>query len=287
MILFPLLHQCPNLEELWMPPLLSVESAAEFFNLILRYYRSIKILRLSLPRFNMQGHNNRGDDVYPSQDLLRVVNAYRSLREVQLHVKLQDEYPVIPTLLLNSGWSLEIIELGCYNPEHGIIRNPYVSTILQSCNQLKKFGIHSLGNGQSPISLRELVETNWASNQLESLSVLVSEKEFHRDGWLVESIGDNEKLQEDIAMLLFQLSMKYRAQKKYKGPIPSWLENDAMLLPFEAAVKHTDGAMSLAAWKRIRPEKPLPLCSMPQPFVPPPHFHGTVTLPVTTTANTE
>lgn len=261
MILFPLLRQCPNLEELWIPPLNSVESAAEFFDLILKKCLSIKTLRLPPPRLdNLSSQDYQG---YSSQDFLRVSTTYRGLREVELQVKLQDNYPVITTLVLNSHWSLEIIELSCYNAEHSIVPNPYVSTILQSCHRLKRLGIYGRGHGKSPISLRELVETNWASNQLESLEILVSEKDYGSKRWWVEAVEDNEQLQEDIAMLLFQLSMKYHAQKKYKGSIPSWMEIEAMLLPFEAAVHHTDGAMSLAAWKRVRPETSEPLCSMP------------------------
>ncbi|KAF9150433.1 hypothetical protein BG015_007759 [Linnemannia schmuckeri] len=270
MIIFPLLRQCPNLEELWMPILPTVDVATKFFNQILRNNLSIKILRLSPPGFN--SIISRNEQGYSSQDLLRVANTYRSLSEVELEVKLQDEYPVIPTLVLNSGWSLETIELTCYSAEHDIVRNPYVAAILQTCGRLKRLAIYVRGHGKSPISLRELVETNWASNQLESLMILVSEKEYRTNGWFAKIKEDNEQLQEDIAMLLFQLSMKYHAQKKYTGPIPAWLEIEAMLLPFEAAVKHTDGAMSLAAWKRIRPEHSDPVCSMPQhtPVFPPP-----------------
>ncbi|KAF8934641.1 hypothetical protein BGZ47_010280 [Haplosporangium gracile] len=262
MIIFPLLRQYPNLEELWMPMLPSIDMTTEFFNQILRNNLSIKILRLSPPGFNTL--ISRDDQRYSSQDLLRVANTYRGLREVELEVKLQDEYPVIPTLVLNSGWSLELIELSCYNAEQNIVRNPYVTTILQTCGRLKRLAIYGQGLGKSLISLRELVETNWASNQLESLMILVSEKEYRTNGWFAEIKEDNEQLQENTAMLLFQLSMKYRAQKKYTGPIPAWLEIEAMLLPFKAAVKHTDGAMSLAAWKRIRPEHPESVCSMPQ-----------------------
>lgn len=263
MVVLPLLRQCPNLEELWMPPLPSVEMATEFFNLILRNSLSIKTLRLSPPGF----YTSRSPDQYPgspSQDLLRVANTYRGLREVELEVKIQEEYPVIPTLVLNSGWSLEIIELSCRNIEHEILENPYVTPILKNCGRLKRLAVISRGHGKDFVGLRDLVETNWASNQLESLTVLVSEKEYRTKGWFVENQEDNEQLQEDIAMLLFQLSMKYRAQKKYTGPIPAWLETEALLLPFAAAVKHTDSAMTLEAWKRIRPEHSEPLCSIPQ-----------------------
>ncbi|KAF9544401.1 hypothetical protein EC957_012105 [Mortierella hygrophila] len=265
MVVLPLLRHCPNLEELWMPPLPSVVMATEFFNLILRNSLSIKTLRLSPPCEPQQL------GWYPgslSQDLLRVANTYRGLREVELEVKIQEEYPVIPTLVFNSGWSLEIIDLSCHKPELGIFKNPYVMPILKNCSRLKRLAINGQGRGKDFVSLRDLVEINWASNQLESLTVVVSEmgKEYRANGWFVEKFvnyqEDNEQLQEDIAMLLFQLSMKYRAQKNYMGPIPAWLEAEAVLLPFAAAVKHTDGAMSLAAWKRIRPVNSEPLCNV-------------------------
>ncbi|KAG0294237.1 hypothetical protein BGZ96_001540 [Linnemannia gamsii] len=264
MCLFPLLRQCPNLEELWIPSLHTVESATDFFNLILGKCLSIKTLRLSPPRSTIKQRT-------------------KGLRGVELQVMLQDECPVITTLVLNSGWSLETIELTCINPEHTIVPNPYVSTILQSCDRLKTLVVSSYGHDKSPISLRELVETNWASNQLENLSFLVSEKMHGGKGWWVETIGDNEQLQEDIAMLLFQLSMKYHAQKKYKGSIPSWLEIEAMLLPFEAAVYHTGGAMSLAAWKRIRPEISEPLSYMPQQPSVRDYSDGDISVPITAT----
>ncbi|KAK3834854.1 MAG: hypothetical protein JOS17DRAFT_737970 [Linnemannia elongata] len=263
MVVFPLLRHCPNLKELWMPPLPTVDMTTEFFNLILRNSLSIKTLRLSPPTF----HGSLPPDRYtgfPSQDLLRVANTYKGLREVELEVKIQEEYPVIPTLMLNSGWSLETIELSCLSTQHEIFENPYVTPILKNCGRLKRLAIINRGHGKGFVSLRDLVETNWASNQLESLTVLVSEKEYRTKGWIVENQEDNEQQQEDVAMLLFQLSMKYRAQKNYTGPIPTWLETEAVLLPFAAVVKHTDSAMSLAAWKRIRPENTEPLCSISQ-----------------------
>ncbi|KAG9066725.1 hypothetical protein KI688_012634 [Linnemannia hyalina] len=262
MVVLPLLRHCPNLEELWMPPLRFIDMA-EFFNLILRNSLSIKTLRLSPPC------ESQRLGCYPgslSQDLLRVANTYRGLREVELEVKIQEEYPVIPTLVFNSGWSLEIIDLSCHIPEFEIVKNPYVTPILKNCGRLKRLAINGQGRGRGFVSLRDLVETNWASNRLESLTIVVSEmeNEYRTNGWFVEKFvknqEDNEQLQEDIAMLLFQLSMKYRAQKNYTGPIPAWLEAETVLLPFAAAVKHTDGAMSLAAWKRIRPVYSEPLC---------------------------
>ncbi|KAH7052678.1 hypothetical protein BKA57DRAFT_456221 [Linnemannia elongata] len=252
-VVFPLLRLCPNLEELWMPHLHSINMATEFFNLILGNNIFIKALRLS-PSYSYTTQS--AVDQYRSslsQDLLRVVNTYKSLRDVELEVQIKDEYPVIQTLVLNSGWSLEIIDLNCLNTEHEFFTNPYVTPILKNCNRLKRLTINDRGHGKGFVSLRDLVETNWASNQLESLTVLVSEKEYRTSGWIVEYQEDNEKLQEDNAMLLFQLSMKYRAQKNYTGPIPAWLESEAMLLPFADAVKYTDGAMSMAAWERIRP----------------------------------
>ncbi|KAF9145330.1 hypothetical protein BGX30_009580 [Mortierella sp. GBA39] len=268
MVVLPLLQHCPNLEELWMPPLPSVDMT-KFFNLILRNSLSIRTLRLSPPSI----HESQQLGWYPgplSQDLLRVANTYRGLREVELGVKIQEEYPVIPTLVSNSGWSLEIIDLSCHNPELEIFKNPYVTPILKNCGRLKRLAINGYGCGRGFVCLRDLVETNWASNQLESLTVVVSEigKEYRINGWFVEkfvkSQEDNEQMQEEIAMLLFQLSMKYRSQKHYTGPIPAWLEAETVLLPFAAAVKHTDGAMSLAAWKRIRPVNSEPLCYVRQ-----------------------
>ncbi|KAF9136245.1 hypothetical protein BGW39_003690 [Mortierella sp. 14UC] len=234
----------------------SDNNATKFFNVILQNCPSINVLRLSTSSRSFTS----GQQIptgYPSQELFRVANTYRGLREIEMIVRLQEKYPIIPTLLLHSGWSLEVIDLGVYCTEALIVRNPFISSILQACSRLKSLAVHNQGSGRSCISLRELVETNWASNQLENLRILVSEANYGKNGhgW-VQLLPEETRRQqdEDTAMLLFQLSTKYRAQKKYTGILPIWWEVEAHLLPYETAVKHTDGAMNPAAWKRIRPE---------------------------------
>ncbi|KAG0279711.1 hypothetical protein BGZ95_000440 [Linnemannia exigua] len=194
---------------------------------------------------------------YPSQELFRVVNIYKNLREIEILVGFQEEYPIIPTMILQSGMSLEVIDLGVYCAGGLIVRNTYISIILQACRQLKRLSVHNRGTGKSCICLRDLVETNWASNQLESLGILVSEASYNASKRGQADIAPDKTYQceqEDTAMLLFQLSMKYHAQKKYTGPPPTWWEVEAKLLSYESAVKFTDGAMDTAAWRRIRLE---------------------------------
>ncbi|KAG0371887.1 hypothetical protein BGX24_001047 [Mortierella sp. AD032] len=209
---------------------------------------------------------------YPSQELLRVVNMYQSLREIEIVVRLQEVYPIIPTLILHSGWTLEVIVLRVYCTEALTVRNPYISIILQACGRLKSLSVQNQGSGRSCICLRDLVETNWASNRLESLKILVRETGYdvNGHGW-IETVPDEKKQreQEDTAMLLFQLSMKYRALKQYTGSHPTWWEPEANMLSYESAVKYTDGAMNTAAWKRIRPEISLLPPNFPSAFCPP------------------
>ncbi|KAF9905797.1 hypothetical protein EC991_001273 [Linnemannia zychae] len=259
LVLLPLLRQCSSLEELSIPHMDSDENATEFFDIILRYCRNIKALRLSNhlrpivpgPQF---------PPGYPSQELFRVANIYRGLREIGMVVRPEEEYPIMPTLLFYSGGSLEVIDLGIYCTNFFPARNPFIANILQDCGRLKTFSIRNLGIGKSCISLRDLVRTNWTSNQLERLEILVIEAGYPNEDdtsnadelSLLSSDEIQEQYEEDTAMFLVQLSMKYHAQKKYIGGPPSWYEAATNLLPYETAVDRVGGVMNPVVWKRVR-----------------------------------
>ncbi|KAG0205402.1 hypothetical protein BGX33_007920 [Mortierella sp. NVP41] len=213
-IFFPPLRHCPNLKDLWIPKL-SNETAVTFFNIILSCCPSIKVLRLHYLMFSNGPLMAQG---YRTQDLLRMINSYRGLRDILMVIGIEDKLNIIPTLMLHSGWSLETIELRCFSLDHQITWDPSL-----------RF------SSRSNVCLRDLVEANWASNQIENLNFYVSENDYRTEGWVTFPGGNNEQVQETTAMLLFQLSMKFKAQEKYMGSALRWFEAEDMLLTYETA----------------------------------------------------
>ncbi|KAF9104902.1 hypothetical protein BGX29_001034 [Mortierella sp. GBA35] len=110
----------------------------------------------------------------------------------------------------------------------------FITILFQGCGRLKSLVINDRGSGQSNVCLRDLVEANWASNQIENLNFYVSENDYRTEGWVTFPGGNNEQVQETTAMLLFQLSMKFKAQEKYMGSALRWFEAEDMLLTYEA-----------------------------------------------------
>ncbi|KAG0279710.1 hypothetical protein BGZ95_000439 [Linnemannia exigua] len=264
LILFPLLRHAPHLERL------KVDGIHEKYHARLAVALSTHCPKIkSLELFHLE---------FTEQELFRLVDIYDGMDRVELCITPEMNRRVIPTLIENSGATLQsvrLLERSFRHPREAATNtnttsaaaaasaaasaHTHVAQFLAGCPQLTTLEVQpDWASFNSGISLRDLVETNWVSQQLETLILSISESETETESFSAIGTSSEKEIgrsglcnrsdtnsddrshngsedqedqkqeqkqhkQQQIALLVLELSRKLKAQLRLKRVRISWL----------------------------------------------------------------
>ncbi|KAF9188947.1 hypothetical protein BGZ49_003887, partial [Haplosporangium sp. Z 27] len=193
LVLIPMLQKCPNLTKLTLPWMSWIEPRrlTEVFDTIANYCTKLQILNIR--KINI------------TETLLaNLLRSLSQLREIYLNCESGSGELVLQTILQYCSSSLEAV--------HAVgttgATSKTIARFLEECPRLKWLWIYTAFDTNG-ITLSDLMNTPWTSDQIEKLDLHVISHDPTLDSENVEIVID----QQEIADLIVQLSLKFQQQK--------------------------------------------------------------------------